>query len=173
MNTSGTIAPCSDNTPLSSRRAPLERRLPCRQRVRLKPKYTLTSQEEGEIATRFTIPGLNQARQQEVYAQSKDPMTGGTKSTYKVTKTAIDAVIAAAKNASLPKRKLNCGRRRKCGWNACQCGVGQHRFSGSEAGRRHGCKPDLKMTARRFVLRMLNDSQPRPAAAVYNDLIGL
>lgn len=60
----------------------------------------------GEIApTRFTIPGLNQTRQQEVYAESSDPMTGGTKSSYRVTKKSIDDVIAAAKERLIAEAK--------------------------------------------------------------------
>lgn len=52
----------------------------------------------GEIGpSRFTIPGLNQTRQQEVYAQSNAAMTGGTKATYLVTKKAIADAVEAAK----------------------------------------------------------------------------
>jgi len=54
--------------------------------------------KEGEIApSRFTIPGLNQTRQQEIYGQSTDAMSGGTKASYQVTKTAVNAAIEAAK----------------------------------------------------------------------------
>ncbi len=55
--------------------------------------------KKGEIApTRFTIPGLNQARQQEVYAVSDQAMTGGTKATYQVTRSAVDLVMEQAKD---------------------------------------------------------------------------
>ncbi|MBI4122318.1 MAG: hypothetical protein HY461_03220 [Parcubacteria group bacterium] len=68
--------------------------------------YADKAGKEGEIApTRFSVPGLNQARQQEVYANSTKAMTGGTKSVYKVTKKAIDEVVAAAKEGLITKAK--------------------------------------------------------------------
>lgn len=60
----------------------------------------------GEIApSRFTIPGLNQTRQQEVYAQSTAAMTGGTKATYRVTKKAIDEAVELAKERVITQAK--------------------------------------------------------------------
>lgn len=62
--------------------------------------------KQGEVApTRFSIPGLNQARQQEVYAESTAAMTGGTKATYKVTKKSIDDVLAAANERILSQAR--------------------------------------------------------------------
>ncbi len=62
--------------------------------------------KEGEIApSRFTIPGLNQTRQQEVYAESKEAMVGGTKASYKVTKKAITEAVALAKERILIQAK--------------------------------------------------------------------
>ncbi len=53
----------------------------------------------GEIGpTRFTIPGLNQTRQQEVYAESSTAMTGGTAATYRITQEAVDAAIEETKD---------------------------------------------------------------------------
>ncbi len=109
-NTSGTAQPLVATTRLLSEQGVLFRlkkavTVPAKGEVEAEV-YADKPGKEGEIApTRFTIPGLNQARQQEVYAQSKDPMTGGTKSTYKVTKTAIDAVIAAAKERIITEAK--------------------------------------------------------------------
>lgn len=53
--------------------------------------------KSGEIGpTRFTIPGLNAARQQEVYAESAEAMMNGTRPIYKVTQTAIDQAVEQA-----------------------------------------------------------------------------
>lgn len=55
--------------------------------------------KQGEIGpSRFTIPGLNQARQQEVYAESESSMTGGTKAVYKVTEEAVQSAIEEAED---------------------------------------------------------------------------
>jgi hypothetical protein len=62
--------------------------------------------KSGEVQpTRFTIPGLNQTRQQEVYAESEEAMTGGTKATYRVTEKSIEDVIAAAKERLIADAK--------------------------------------------------------------------
>lgn len=56
--------------------------------------------KQGEIGpTRFSIPGLNQARQQEVFAESTKAMTGGTKAIYRVTSKAVQESIAAAEQS--------------------------------------------------------------------------
>lgn len=55
--------------------------------------------KQGEIAkTRFTIPGLNQARQQEVYAVSDEKMTGGTKAVYQITQEAVNQALLKAQD---------------------------------------------------------------------------
>ena len=46
----------------------------------MEPSPAVTSGEEGEIGpSQFTIPGLNPARQKEVYARSNQPMGPGTR----------------------------------------------------------------------------------------------
>lgn len=68
--------------------------------------YADKAGKDGEIApTRFTIPGLNQTRQQEVYAESKEAMKGGTKATYKVTKKAIGEAVEIAKERIISQAK--------------------------------------------------------------------
>lgn len=62
--------------------------------------------KDGEIGpTRFTIPGLNQARQQEVYATSSNPMTGGTSAIYLITQESVDAAILEAESALISEAK--------------------------------------------------------------------
>ncbi len=53
--------------------------------------------KSGEIGpTRFTIPGLNSSRQQEVYAESSEAMMNGTSPIYKVTQLSIDKALIDA-----------------------------------------------------------------------------
>lgn len=62
--------------------------------------------KEGEIGpSRFTIPGLNQARQQEVYAESPASMTGGTKAVYRITQEAVDKAIEEAEDKLVQQAK--------------------------------------------------------------------
>jgi hypothetical protein len=54
----------------------------------------------GEIGpTNFTIPGLNEAAQRQVYAFSEKPMTGGVTSIRAVTQGDIDAAVTALKDS--------------------------------------------------------------------------
>lgn len=65
--------------------------------------------KQGEIGpTRFSIPGLNQARQQEVYAESTSAMTGGTAAVYRITEEAVEAAIEETKDrlAQEARKKL-------------------------------------------------------------------
>jgi len=60
----------------------------------------------GEIGpTRFTIPGLNSARQQEVYAESSEAMMNGTSPIYKVTQSSIDKAIEEAEDLFVAQAK--------------------------------------------------------------------
>lgn len=62
--------------------------------------------KDGEVApTRFTIPGLNQARQQEVFAHSEESMTGGTSAIYRVTKESVDKALVALKEKAIQQAK--------------------------------------------------------------------
>jgi hypothetical protein len=62
--------------------------------------------KQGEVGpTRFTVPGLNQARQQEVYAKSDSSMTGGTASIYLITQESVDKTIAEAENSLMTQAK--------------------------------------------------------------------
>jgi hypothetical protein len=103
-NTSGNPQPLVATTRLQSEQGVL---------FRLKKAVTVPAKGEveadvyadqpgkaGEIGpSRFIIPGLNQARQQEVFAESKQAMTGGTKSTYRVTSKAVEEAVEAAKQS--------------------------------------------------------------------------
>lgn len=109
-NTSGTAQPLVATTRLLSEGSVLFRlrravTVPANGEVEAEV-YADQPGKGGEIGpSRFTIPGLNQARQQEVYAESTQAMTGGTKATYQVTRKAVEDAIAMAKDALAAQAK--------------------------------------------------------------------
>ncbi len=61
---------------------------------------------KGNLApTKFTIPGLNEAKQKLVYAQSMEAFTGGSRSLAVVTKEEIDAAVAKLRASLLEDAK--------------------------------------------------------------------
>ena len=68
--------------------------------------YADEAGKAGEIGpTRFTIPGLNQNRQQEVYAKSESAMTGGTKPIFTITRSSVDQLVESAEGRMLDLAK--------------------------------------------------------------------
>lgn len=68
--------------------------------------YADAAGKSGEIGpTIFTIPGLNQTRQQEVHAKSDESMEGGTRAIYKVTREAVDQALEDARAIIISRAK--------------------------------------------------------------------
>jgi hypothetical protein len=72
--------------------------IPAHQKVKAKVRADKPGQEYEIGPTKFTIPALSSILQTQIYAESKEPMTGGLKKIGIVTQSDLDEAMASLKN---------------------------------------------------------------------------